>query len=433
MKKLLLSLASVAVAMASYAVEPITADFASWEPFAEPKTVIDKTVEGVDYSFLGTYVSEAYSAGGSNYLMIRGKVDKDKGVEGAYFTAKLPFDCSKIEMTTTSGCSTNAASKINVYAGETVVSEGLAVNAHSETYTVVIPEANSAAGTVFKFESATIKYNQQFVKVVFYPVTAEPTLDVEFKSLDFAVAKGGQQAKSLKVMASNITGDITVASDNAAFKVAKASYTEAEAAEGVEISLESATPGTVDGVITFTAGNATATVNVSGYVAANEGTEANPLTVADIIGMNSLNGAEFYVTGTVNDLTAANAKDGKLATVASADKNAASNIVLKDGENLIGVKLPTANDIRATLNIVDNPDNVGKTVIIKGKPLAYFGAPGLDCTGYVSGLAGIADVAVDADAPVEYYNLQGVRMQGDMAPGLYIRRQGNQATKVLVK
>jgi len=47
--------------------------------------------------------------------------------------------------------------------------------------------------------------------------------------------------------------------------------------------------------------------------------------------------------------------------------------------------------------------------------------------------AGIADVAVDAEAPVEYYNLQGVRMQGDMAPGLYIRRQGNQATKVLVK
>ncbi|MCM1035730.1 MAG: Ig-like domain-containing protein [Bacteroides sp.] len=47
--------------------------------------------------------------------------------------------------------------------------------------------------------------------------------------------------------------------------------------------------------------------------------------------------------------------------------------------------------------------------------------------------AGIADVAVDADAAVEYFNLQGVRMQGDMAPGLYIRRQGNKATKVLVK
>ncbi len=46
---------------------------------------------------------------------------------------------------------------------------------------------------------------------------------------------------------------------------------------------------------------------------------------------------------------------------------------------------------------------------------------------------GIADVAVDADAAVEYFNLQGVRMQGDMAPGLYIRRQGNKTAKVLVK
>lgn len=35
-------------------------------------------------------------------------------------------------------------------------------------------------------------------------------------------------------------------------------------------------------------------------------------------------------------------------------------------------------------------------------------------------------------APVEYYNLQGVRVSGN-EPGLYIRRQGSKATKVLVK
>ncbi len=46
---------------------------------------------------------------------------------------------------------------------------------------------------------------------------------------------------------------------------------------------------------------------------------------------------------------------------------------------------------------------------------------------------GIADVELGEEAPAEYYNLQGVRMNGELAPGLYIRRQGNKATKVVVK
>ena len=45
---------------------------------------------------------------------------------------------------------------------------------------------------------------------------------------------------------------------------------------------------------------------------------------------------------------------------------------------------------------------------------------------------GIANVGVDTNAPVEYYNLQGVRVANPEA-GLYIKRQGNTATKVFVK
>lgn len=45
----------------------------------------------------------------------------------------------------------------------------------------------------------------------------------------------------------------------------------------------------------------------------------------------------------------------------------------------------------------------------------------------------ITDVEIDENAPVEYYNLQGVRINGELTPGLYIRRQGNAATKVIVK
>ena len=45
---------------------------------------------------------------------------------------------------------------------------------------------------------------------------------------------------------------------------------------------------------------------------------------------------------------------------------------------------------------------------------------------------GVDEIAIDENAPVEYYNLQGVRVENP-ANGLYIRRQGKVVTKVLVK
>jgi hypothetical protein len=45
---------------------------------------------------------------------------------------------------------------------------------------------------------------------------------------------------------------------------------------------------------------------------------------------------------------------------------------------------------------------------------------------------GIENVAVDENAPVEYYNLQGVRVANPQG-GIYVKRQGNKATKILVK
>ena len=47
--------------------------------------------------------------------------------------------------------------------------------------------------------------------------------------------------------------------------------------------------------------------------------------------------------------------------------------------------------------------------------------------------SGVEDLEVVEDAEVEFFNLQGVRVEGELTPGLYIRRQGNQATKVVVK
>lgn len=45
---------------------------------------------------------------------------------------------------------------------------------------------------------------------------------------------------------------------------------------------------------------------------------------------------------------------------------------------------------------------------------------------------GVADVVVDENAPVEYFNLQGVRV-ANPENGIFVRRQGNQVSKVVVK
>lgn len=46
--------------------------------------------------------------------------------------------------------------------------------------------------------------------------------------------------------------------------------------------------------------------------------------------------------------------------------------------------------------------------------------------------SGVAGVEADENAPVEFFNMQGVKVSGD-EPGLYIRRQGSKTTKVIVK
>ncbi|MCM1521771.1 MAG: hypothetical protein NC039_03850 [Muribaculaceae bacterium] len=55
--------------------------------------------------------------------------------------------------------------------------------------------------------------------------------------------------------------------------------------------------------------------------------------------------------------------------------------------------------------------------------------------GYIrpaGGSVAVETIEVDENAPVEYYNLQGIRVENP-ENGIYIRRQGNKVTKVLVK
>ena len=46
--------------------------------------------------------------------------------------------------------------------------------------------------------------------------------------------------------------------------------------------------------------------------------------------------------------------------------------------------------------------------------------------------SGVGAIEADENAPVEYFNLQGVRVENP-SNGIFIRRQGSEVTKVAVK
>ena len=49
-----------------------------------------------------------------------------------------------------------------------------------------------------------------------------------------------------------------------------------------------------------------------------------------------------------------------------------------------------------------------------------------------TGTTGAVEILTDANAPAEYYNLQGVRVY-DPAGGLYLVRKGGKVSKVMIK
>lgn len=143
-----------------------------------------------------------------------------------------------------------------------------------------------------------------------------------------------------------------------------------------------------------------------------QGTEESPYTVSDVVMLNN-NGANAWVVGTICGVYANN----EATDDAEAISKTPSNIALTDGEKVIPVQLP-AGDVRAALNLVDNPGNLGATVKIKGDLVAYFSTTGLkNAKEFVLDATGIKSVSANNNN--EIYNLAGQRV-AKAQKGLYI-------------
>lgn len=176
-----------------------------------------------------------------------------------------------------------------------------------------------------------------------------------------------------------------------------------------------------------------------------DGTDAKPFTVADVRAINPTSTTEnpdypekYWVKGYIVGRCDGQSYAPIFSATAVDETTAigATNIVIAPtpdctNANLcIPVALPTGN-VREKLNLKDNPTNLRQAVEVYGNIYAYFNQPGVKNTSdYKLASDGVEGIEIDENAPVEYYNLQGVRVENP-ANGLYIMRQGDKVVKVI--
>lgn len=151
-----------------------------------------------------------------------------------------------------------------------------------------------------------------------------------------------------------------------------------------------------------------------------------------IIGMQS----NYYAGGSRG---AMGGWENKGNTVRTSYKHVARNIYEYNGvKNSIPTQVTKGNAMTFSYDVpLDNVSNVDKSSIVvlllDNTTGTILNGTQIHASEY--GRSGVNDIITEiTDAPVEYYNLQGIRMAGDNLPaGIYITRQGNKAAKVLVK
>lgn len=426
MKKTLLSLLCLAGTASLAFAADVTEDFNNWttqiQDTNNPQTV-DSPTSGLKWTFTGS----AYTSNPKYtpiYVMLK------SGTTAGAVATDIDFEVTEIQITTPGSPSTNDGNTITVSIDDDAVVSKFKINAANTTFKIPVEAAKRVQSGTYKFQADGSK-NSQIAKIVFVGASTDPKISLVTETLSFAAPANVAITKNIELAVENITDDINFTTTGEAFS-GSGSIGASDVAEGFPITMKSATAGSFTGETTVSAQGVTAKVALSAIVVENEGTETNPLSVKDVLDLKNLYAETVYVKGIINDKTAGNAKDGVITEAAT---NAKSNILLKDDEgNMIPVALPSKGDVQSILNIVDNPSNVGQTVIVKGSLEPYYAVPGVKNTEYVSGLNGssIDDLNSDAEnANAVYYNLQGVRVDNP-ANGVYIRVINNKAEKVVL-
>lgn len=428
---------------------------------------------GIEYTLLGTNVN----TGG--YLMISGKT-----VAGAYISWSLDFDCVQLALTTTSGGSTNANNTVNIYANDNVIVSNFAVNTQSQTYIVDIPAEYQKAGTVYKVESNTTGYNTQFSSFTYSDekieaeepdapegtiTVAEALVYIENGYRGEATVKGIiSQIDEISTQYGNATYVIKDAlTDENGLKVYRGFYLNGEKFTA-EDQLAVGGIVTVEGKLTlygstpeFDSGNTILSYEAPQGGGDQPGTgdddpvtpptpEGNQVTfdfTKDAYGLPNDN--DTYTTngtviksGSVNielngeeddawrmwtdGLRAYNKKfpyftvteaNGYKVTEVSLTVVSGATFMVEGYENDANITTWVGSAESVTFTYTATSNKAVKTITVK-----YDDTTAVDTLGNEN-----------VNAPVEYFNLQGVRVANPEAGNLYIVRQGNKVSKTLVR
>lgn len=247
-------------------------------------------------------------------------------------------------------------------------------------------------------------------KYTIIPTEAKGTAESPFSVADGLTVVNAldDNATSPKIFIKGyIVGDITISSGQASFKIADAAdatenlitvfkakglkndnFAEGDAKAGDVVviiaplqkyvktveEVKTVTPETQYGYIYSINGKTEFDpINFEG-----DGTEAKPYTIADLKQMR----ASIYPTDAVwvKGIIVGAIKDNKLVTT---EIETASNIAIAatsaetEYANIVPVELKAETDIKTALNVVDNPTNIGKEVLLQGKIKTYFSVTGV--------------------------------------------------------
>ena len=216
-------------------------------------------------------------------------------------------------------------------------------------------------------------------------------------AVDFGtITLGSGSIFPVSISGANLTEDLSVAVEGEAFSCATTTIPMDEAASAtLEVVFSPEETGDYTGTLTISGGGLAEAkvVPLSGKVVqtVGQGTKENPYTVADVLKLGNPETdawVQGYIVGSANgNLDKAHFGTGEGAV--------ATNMLIADAADVQDVaacapiELPRG-EVRTALNLVDNPENLGKLVLLYGSLEAYFG---------VCGLKSITEYVLDGEEP----------------------------------
>lgn len=469
MKKFLLSLATVALTGTFAMAETVTVDFsqeatAKLLPEAESATPSTVKINGVDFEFVnckkGSYKG--------TYLQLSGKDKDPKG--SVAFT--LADNCTKLTLTT--GANASVKVTVSLLVGTNVIQKDVILSEKNKDFEFVIPVSYQDAGTKYTLQ-VTNKYNAQISKVVFETIQGGSALTpagLSFPQAAYTAFLG--QAFTAPELTKATDAAATYTSSNPEVATVDAATGEVTLVAAGETIIKAATEATD----TYKAGEASYTLTVVDPVAAGKivyehscltedcgftfevVSDFKPWSIDATYGLKAsafkdgaANASDAYAVSPVLDLTGRKAP-AEIAFEQAVNMFKLNNVMIDVADVVKYVEISvreegaTAWTKLADITVpekfawtyygqtIDLGAYVGKKIQIG---FHYTSTAEIAGTWEIKNVkvtadkAGVNDIMADDDnAPVVYYNLQGVRVENP-ANGLYIRVQGKKATKVLVR